>query len=181
MANNTTLRLTLAGPSEAIAAFKAAHIVANTNRGYDGCPVRLSFETFAEYPSDEGRKWAYENWGSAYNAAYFKFIRDEPGEIEVRFDAFNGDAAPIFRQIARRFPELYGRVLGIEDGGFYACSGVFTLGSFVYRRTEWSKLVYEQVHGHPYEEPEDDSPVEPPAAARPSRDADLPACCSFHG
>ncbi|MCJ2015537.1 hypothetical protein [Methylobacterium sp. J-076] len=156
MANNTTLRLTLSGPPEVIAAFKAAHIVENTNRGYDDCPVRLSFETFTAYQESDGREWAYENWGSCYNAAYFEFIRDEPGEIEVRFDAFNGDAELIFQKIARRFPEFYGRVLGIEDGGFYSCSGVFTLGTFSYRRTEWSKLVYEQVHGHPYEEPEDD-------------------------
>jgi hypothetical protein len=153
MANATTLRVTLTGPSEVIAAFKAAHIVENTNRSYDGVPVRLCFNTFAKWQS---REWAYENWGSCYNADGFEFIRDEPGEIEMRFDALNGDAEPIFQQIARRFPEFYGRVLGIEDGGFYACSGVFTLGTFVYRQTEWSKLVYEQVHGHPYEEPEDD-------------------------
>ncbi|MDP4021096.1 hypothetical protein Q8W71_00535 [Methylobacterium sp. NEAU 140] len=168
MANNTTLRLTLAGPPEDIAAFKAAHIVENTNRGYDGCPVRLSFETFAEYPSGEGRNWAYKNWGSAYNAGDFKFIRDEPGEIEVRFDAYNGDAEPIFQQIAHRFPEFYGRVLGIEDGGFYSCSGEFTLGLFTYRRAEWSKDAYEQVHGRPYEEPEDEEPDADDAAGNPA-------------
>ena len=51
---------------------------------------------------------------------------------------------------------FYGRVLGVEESGSYSCSGVFNLGTFNYRHYEWSKLVYEEVHGHPYEEPEDD-------------------------
>ena len=102
MANETEIRLTLQGPEETIAAFKPAHIVENTNRGYDGSTIRLSFQTFAEYPSGEGSNWAVKHWGSWYNISYFQYERDEPGLIDCRFSAYNGDAAPIFRAIAKR-------------------------------------------------------------------------------
>ncbi len=36
MANETTLRLTVSGPEASVAAFRATHIVENTNRAYDG-------------------------------------------------------------------------------------------------------------------------------------------------
>lgn len=157
MANETTLRLTVSGPEASVAAFRAAHIVENTKRAYDGSPVRLSFETFAAYPSGEGRNWAYKHWGSAYNAGYFEFIRDEPGLIECRFCAYNGDAEPIFRAIARLFPDLSGIVQGEEEGGFYCCTGKFRGGKYRLSRFDWSKEHYAVVHGRPHEDPEDEA------------------------
>lgn len=156
MANDTTLRLTLAGPPEAIAAFKAAHIVENTNSGYDGSHIRLSFETFAPYQESNGREWAYENWGSCYNAGYFRFIRDEPSLIECRFCAYNGHAEPIFAAIASRFPDLTGTVEGEEDGGFYCCTGSITDGLYKVELFEWSEEHYAVVHGEPYERVSED-------------------------
>jgi|GEM_PF-3131626 len=153
MANETTLRLTVSGPEASIAAFRAAHIVENTNLGYDGSPVRLSFETFAAYPSGEGRNWAYKRWGSAYNAGYFEFIRDEPCLIECRFCAYDDDARPIFEAIARLFPDLSGTIEGEEEGGSYCLSGWIRDGGYTMEEFAWSREHYAKVHGRPYEDP----------------------------
>lgn len=136
MANYSTIRVGMSGPAEDLAAFQSQH-VRPTERG-------------ARYIDFRTLILAEDAWGCTSIGYDFEIQSEAPGQIEFTFDVKGGDAAPILREIARRFPTVIGTVAAEEEGGSYAALGIMLDGTCSYDRQPWSEAVWELVHGEAY-------------------------------
>ncbi|KQO91644.1 protein of unknown function [Methylorubrum extorquens] len=140
MANYTYFRVAMTGPADDLAAFQSRHVRPN-DRGDRYIDFQTLIPTAEPCP---------EVWGSFTIGYEFEIASESPGQVEFTFSVRGGDAAPILREIARRYPDVTAVIACEEEGGSYAATGAMQAGELTYERQPWSEAVWEAVHGETF-------------------------------
>lgn len=145
----TTIRMCLSGPAKDVDGFLASHV----RPSGDGARV-LDFDTLLA--CDHSRSWEgmYEAWGCRSHGWDFEVVTRIPTTVEFRFEVKGADAKaePVLREIARRYPGLFGTVAMITDTETWGAMGVLHQGALDLKEQRWTEALFQLVEGHPYGE-----------------------------
>lgn len=102
-------------------------------------------------------EWRPKFWGTKWNA-YGVDLRDAaPGRFVFKFETAWSFPEPIFRKLARLYPELVFEVVSFDEGGGFACSGSFG-GANDFAVVDATDDLHLAVYGHlPEQDDEDDT------------------------